>query len=157
MNLDELEEKTKASFQEIVSLAERISGSANAAESMHQRVVKEYLRERLIADIEKEVCLTRMNIAENEETQRQNLTIVQDVRVQALWSKKEYVLICTVKMKMWSEPEVIQSKNPLLRSVPAKEFKKRLEILESSIRRGEMDTDLRISPQEVIWIHIFNK
>jgi hypothetical protein len=157
MSLEELEHRVEARLREAISLAKRIDASVGAFEPIHEGIVREYLRVKLIAEIDKETRGVREEIIGWEDLRRQYPAQCRETRILACYLKgrsKDF-LLCRVILRKWTDAEMIQPTNPHLRNVSTEEFVSRLDRLKALIREGKVDDQLSISAREAIWLHVF--
>jgi len=152
MSLEELEQEVEARNQEANSLAKRLETSANAFEPIHKNMIKEYLKKKLIADIDKETRQVLKDIETNEENLRRNPELIRDVWVHGFHFKSMDRLSWKVESRSLPDSETVRVERVVL----AKDFQSRLNSLVSSIEKGAIDRELDISPTEAIWVYVLN-
>ena len=152
MSLEELEQEVEARNREAESLVNRLKASANAFEAIHKNMIKEYLKKKLIADIDKETRQVLKDIETNEENLRRNPELFRDVWVHGFRLKSIDRLFLEVESRSLPDSETVK----LERIVLAKDFQSRLSSLVSSIEKGSMDHELDMSPREAIWVYVLN-
>jgi hypothetical protein len=151
LNIKRLQQKLKQKHEEAESLRQKLDHSINLIEDTNQRIINEYLRSKLIQEINQKSNLL-LEIAYQKQ-----------IELPILLKKDDKIIITAVRVKnktknnfffdviLKSNLNPLKSDRNIQRNLTIEEFRNQTKQLTNSILNGKKDALLGLDADEILW------
>jgi hypothetical protein len=151
LNIKRLQQKLKQKHEEAESLRQKLDHSINLIEDTNQKIINEYLRSKLIQEINQKSNLL-LEIAYQKQ-----------IELPILLKKDDKIIITAVRVKnktknnfffdviLKSNLNPLKSDRNIQRNLTIEEFRNQTKQLTNSILNGKKDALLGLDADEILW------
>jgi hypothetical protein len=151
LNIKRLQQKFKQQHEEAESLRQKLDQSINLIENTNQKIINEYLRSKLIQEINQKSNLL-LEIAYQKQIElpillkKDDKIIITAVRVN---NKTKNIFFFDIILKSNLDP--LKSDRNIQRNLTIEEFRNQTRQLMNSILNGKKDSLLGLDADQMLW------